>query len=121
VNNRGAAGVDGMTVEELKPYLKDEWKRIREVAIDARTDQPRGPGAGRSGNGNVVDGALRIVGGTDASIQGFKLSLSSWSSCCVYGAIKEQDGYCGRLSRRSYWGLPRGDRCAVRYGDRCSQ
>ena len=25
VRNKGAAGVDGMTVEELKPYLKTEW------------------------------------------------------------------------------------------------
>ena len=33
MNNRGAAGVDGMTVEELKPYLKEEWKRIKEELV----------------------------------------------------------------------------------------
>ena len=33
VSNRGAAGVDGMTVEQLKPYLKEEWKRIREELV----------------------------------------------------------------------------------------
>src|SRR6516225_172111 len=33
MSNRGAAGVDGMTVEELKPYLKEEWKRIREELL----------------------------------------------------------------------------------------
>ena len=32
-SNRGAAGVDGMTVEELKPYLKEEWKRIKEELL----------------------------------------------------------------------------------------
>ena len=31
--NRGAAGVDKMTVEELKPYLKEEWKRIKEELL----------------------------------------------------------------------------------------
>ena len=33
MSNRGAAGVDKMTVEELKPYLKEEWKRIREELL----------------------------------------------------------------------------------------
>jgi len=36
ISNRGAAGVDGMTVEELKPYLKDEWKRIKEELLEGR-------------------------------------------------------------------------------------
>jgi RNA-directed DNA polymerase len=29
VSNRGSAGVDGMTVEELGPYLVDHWSSIR--------------------------------------------------------------------------------------------
>jgi retron-type reverse transcriptase len=33
MSNRGAAGVDGMAVEELKPYLREEWKRIREELL----------------------------------------------------------------------------------------
>jgi hypothetical protein len=33
VSNRGAAGADGMTVEQLKPYLKEEWKRIKEELV----------------------------------------------------------------------------------------
>ena len=33
MSNRGAAGVDGMTVEQLKPHLKEEWKRIREELL----------------------------------------------------------------------------------------
>lgn len=33
VGNRGAAGVDGMTVEELRAYLKQHWPRIKEELL----------------------------------------------------------------------------------------
>ena len=36
VGNKGAAGVDGMLVEELKPYLDVEWSRIREELLAGR-------------------------------------------------------------------------------------
>ncbi|HEY5191310.1 MAG TPA: reverse transcriptase domain-containing protein, partial [Candidatus Deferrimicrobium sp.] len=32
-SNRGAPGVDGMTVEALTPYLKEHWARIREELL----------------------------------------------------------------------------------------
>ncbi len=34
--NKGAAGVDGMTVEELEPYLKQQWPRIRKELLEGR-------------------------------------------------------------------------------------
>lgn len=34
--NKGAAGVDRMTVEELEPYLKVEWPRIRKELLEGR-------------------------------------------------------------------------------------
>ena len=37
--NGGAAGMDGMPVEELRPYLKEHWLEIRE-ALDQQTYQP---------------------------------------------------------------------------------
>ncbi|MGH7747637.1 MAG: group II intron reverse transcriptase/maturase, partial [Candidatus Dormibacteria bacterium] len=37
--NRGAPGVDGMTTEELGPWLRQHWASIRE-ALDAGTYQP---------------------------------------------------------------------------------
>jgi RNA-directed DNA polymerase len=38
--NKGAPGVDGMTVDDLKPYLKEQWPRIKE-AILAGSYQPQ--------------------------------------------------------------------------------
>ncbi len=36
VANKGAAGVDGMTVEELDPYLREHWPRLRQELLDGR-------------------------------------------------------------------------------------
>jgi RNA-directed DNA polymerase len=33
VSNKGAAGVDGMTVEQLKPYLQERWAKIKEELL----------------------------------------------------------------------------------------
>jgi len=32
--NKGAAGIDGMTVEDLAPYLKEHWPTIRAQLLD---------------------------------------------------------------------------------------
>jgi RNA-directed DNA polymerase len=36
VRNKGAAGIDEMTVEELKLYLKTEWPKIKEQLLEDR-------------------------------------------------------------------------------------
>jgi RNA-directed DNA polymerase len=38
--NGGAPGIDGMTVEELRPYLREHWLEIRE-ALDRESYQPK--------------------------------------------------------------------------------
>ena len=56
--NRGAAGVDGMTAEELRPYLREHWPGIRERLL-AESYEPRPvrrveipkPGGGKRGLG----------------------------------------------------------------------
>ena len=37
-SNKGAPGVDGMTVEALTPYLKENWPRIREELLSGQYD-----------------------------------------------------------------------------------
>jgi RNA-directed DNA polymerase len=34
VSNRGSAGVDGMTVERLTPFLKEHWPKIQQELLD---------------------------------------------------------------------------------------
>ena len=41
VQNGGAAGVDGMTVEDLMPYCREHWTRIREELLSGRWASPR--------------------------------------------------------------------------------
>jgi len=36
-SNKGAPGIDGMTVDELTPYLKENWPRIREEIFSEQT------------------------------------------------------------------------------------
>ncbi len=36
VGNKGASGVDGMNVDELKPYLAREWERIKTELLEGR-------------------------------------------------------------------------------------
>jgi RNA-directed DNA polymerase len=51
--NKGAAGIDGMTIEQAKPYLQQHWEEIRESLLEGdyhpqpvrRVDIPK-PGGG---------------------------------------------------------------------------
>jgi len=36
LRNKGAAGIDGMTTEELGTWLKQHWPRVREALLEGR-------------------------------------------------------------------------------------
>jgi RNA-directed DNA polymerase len=36
LQNKGAPGIDGMTVEKLPEYLKDNWRRIRKEVLEGK-------------------------------------------------------------------------------------
>jgi len=65
VSNKGSAGVDGMPVEALQPYLKEHWPRIKEQLLGGRYEpspvrlveipKPGGIGMRQLGIPTVVD------------------------------------------------------------------
>jgi RNA-directed DNA polymerase len=65
VSNKGAAGVDAMSVDELKPYLQTHWERIKEQLLGGRYEpqpvrrveipKPGGKGMRKLGVPTVVD------------------------------------------------------------------
>jgi RNA-directed DNA polymerase len=64
-SNKGAAGVDGMTVAHLRPYLREHWAQIKERLLDGTYEpqavlavdipKPGGKGTRRLGIPTVVD------------------------------------------------------------------
>lgn len=64
-SNKGAAGEDGMTVAELRAYLKEQWPRIRESLLSGEYEpkpvmrveipKPDGKGVRKLGIPTVVD------------------------------------------------------------------
>ena len=63
--NKGSAGVDGMTVDELMPYLRSHWLRIRREG----TGRPIPATAGASGGDCEAE-----AGG--CGVWGFRRSLT---------------------------------------------
>jgi RNA-directed DNA polymerase len=56
--NKGSAGIDGMTVDELVPYLRAHWTRIREALLAGRYQ----PSAVRQHAIPKGDGRVRMLG-----------------------------------------------------------
>ncbi len=56
--NKGAAGIDGMTVAELRPYLKDHWPEIH-AQLEAETYHPQSV---RRVEIPKPDGGVRLLG-----------------------------------------------------------
>lgn len=63
--NKGSAGVDGMEVESLRPYLREQWPRIKEELLEGRYEpapvlgvdipKPGGKGTRQLGIPTVLD------------------------------------------------------------------
>lgn len=68
LSNRGAAGADGMEIEELKPYLREHWPRIKaQLLAGSYEPQPvRGVEIPKAGGGKRQ---LGIPGVVDRLIQ----------------------------------------------------
>ena len=58
MSNKGAAGVDNMPVEQLKPYLQEHWAKLKESLLNG-TYQPQ---AVRLGEIPKPQGAVRQLG-----------------------------------------------------------
>lgn len=56
--NKGSAGIDGMTVDELVPYLREHWPVIREQLLAGRYQ----PSAVRQHLIPKADGRMRMLG-----------------------------------------------------------
>lgn len=56
--NKGSAGIDGMTVDELAPYLRDHWPAIREQLLAGHYQ----PSAVRQHLIPKADGRMRMLG-----------------------------------------------------------
>lgn len=56
--NKGSPGIDGMTVDQLAPYLRDHWSAIREQLL-AGSYQPNGVKRQEIPKG---DGGMRVLG-----------------------------------------------------------
>ena len=87
MGNRGAAGIDEMAVEELKPYLKTEWPAIKETLLGdhyrprpvrrVEIPKPGGKGVRKLGHpdgGGSIDSASDAAGAGPDRDPGFSES-----------------------------------------------
>src|SRR2546425_8288720 len=62
--NKGAAGIDGMTFEDLAPYLKEHWPAIRAQLLDGTyKPQPVRRGGGTKASGGEKPPRVLTGGG----------------------------------------------------------
>jgi RNA-directed DNA polymerase len=106
-SNKGAPGIDGMTVEELVPYLKTEWPRIREELLKGTYEpapvrqveipKPKGNGRRPLGIPTVLDRMIQqAILQVLTPIFDFHFSGSSYGyrpGRCGQDAVKAAQGY----------------------------
>jgi len=108
-SNKGAPGMDGMTVEELAPYLKTEWPRIREELLKGTYEpmpvrqveipKPSGKGMRPLGIPTVLDRMIQqAILQVLTPIFDPHFSESSYGfrpGRCCQDAVKAAQGYVG--------------------------
>jgi RNA-directed DNA polymerase len=107
VGNRGAAGIDEMTVEELKPYLKKEWPAIKEALLGdhyrprpvrrVEIPKPGGKGMRKLGIPTVVDRLIQ-----QAILQVLDPIFDPGFSESSYGFRKGRSAYQAVLKAREH-------------------
>jgi RNA-directed DNA polymerase len=107
VGNRGAAGIDEMTVEELKPYLKTEWPAIKESLLGdqyrprpvrrVEIPKPGGKGVRKLGIPTVVDRLIQ-----QAILQVLDPIFDPGFSESNYGFRKGRSAHQAVLKAREY-------------------
>jgi RNA-directed DNA polymerase len=108
-SNKGAPGIDGMTVEELVPYLKAEWPRIREELLkgayypmpvrQVEIPKPSGKGMRPLGIPTVLDRMIQqAILQVFTPIFDLHFSDSSYGfrpGRCCHDAVRAAQGYVG--------------------------
>ena len=107
VGNRGAAGIDEMAVEELKPYLKTEWPAIKEALLGdqyrprpvrrVEIPKPGGKGVRKLGIPTVVDRLIQ-----QAILQVLDPIFDPGFSESSYGFRKGRSAHQAVLKARDY-------------------
>jgi RNA-directed DNA polymerase len=106
VRNKGAAGTDGMTVDELQPYLNTHWERIRSELLEDRytpssvleVEIPKPNGGTRMlGIPVVVD---RLIG--QGLYQVMKLYFEPYFSVNSYGFIAGRSAHQAVIKAQTY-------------------
>jgi len=110
--NKGAAGIDGMTVEELRPYLREEWAPIKEALLSGdyhpqpvlrvEIPKPGGKGKRKLGIPTVVDRLIQ-----QALHQVLAPVFEPGFSKHSYGFIKGRSAHQAVLAARDYIGSGR--------------
>jgi RNA-directed DNA polymerase len=105
--NKGAAGVDNMSVDELLPYLNEHWSRIKEELLEGRYEprpvrkveipKPDGKGIRQLGIPTVLDRLIQ-----QALLQALQPVFEPGFSESSYGFRPGRSAHQAVLQARSY-------------------
>ena len=98
--NGGAPGIDGMTVEELRPYLREHWLEIK-AALDQQSYQPKPV---RRVEIPKPDGGVRLLG-IPSVMDGFLQQAIAQGLTPLFEPIFSPSSYGFRPGRSAHDGV----------------